>query len=128
MASRCPAILRLSAAATAAAVALGLATPVFGETPTRDYFIGLWSFDGTCASGYGMGLSADGAAWFDEWGGGLWILDGGAIRMILQESEMGSDVVTGVRALTIEIEDVHKDDFTGRFVEDDDPMTATRCE
>ncbi len=117
----------LGAAITAACVTAAVA-PAAGQTLTREYFVGLWSFDGTCASGWGMGLQADGAVWYDEWGSGLWLLQDGAIRMILQESEMGVDEVLGVLPLTIEIETVEKDGFTGRYVEDGEAVTATRCE
>ena len=126
MATRYPAISLIPLAATAAALAL--ATPATAQTPTREYFIGIWSFDGSCASGYGMGLRPDGEVWYDEWGSGLWILENGAIRMILQESEMGVDEVLGVLPLTIEIETVEKDGFIGRYLEDGAPVTATRCE
>ena len=126
MATRYPAISLTPLAAAAAALAL--ATPAAAQTPTREYFIGIWSFDGSCASGYGMGLRPDGEVWYDEWGSGLWILENGAIRMILQESEMGVDEVLGVVALTIEIESADKDSFTGRYVEDDVPLEAIRCE
>ncbi len=117
----------LGAAVTAACV-VAVVAPAAGQTLSREYFLGLWSFDGTCASGWGMGLQADGAVWYDEWGSGLWILQDDTIRMILQESEMGMDEVLDVLPLTIEIETADKDGFTGRYLEDGEPVTATRCE
>ncbi len=41
----------------------------------HETIIGTWSFDGSCASGDGMGLSADGSAFYDEWGSGTWRLN-----------------------------------------------------
>lgn len=37
--------------------------------------IGTWSFDGSCASGDGMGLNADNTAFYDEWGTGTWSIN-----------------------------------------------------
>lgn len=37
--------------------------------------IGTWSFDGSCASGDGMGLQADNSAFYDEWGTGSWSIN-----------------------------------------------------
>jgi hypothetical protein len=37
--------------------------------------IGTWSFDGSCASGDGMGLQADNSAFYDEWGTGTWSIN-----------------------------------------------------
>ncbi len=37
--------------------------------------IGTWSFDGSCASGDGMGINADGDAFYDEWGTGRWSIN-----------------------------------------------------
>jgi len=37
--------------------------------------IGTWSFDGSCASGDGMGINADGTAFYDEWGTGTWTIN-----------------------------------------------------
>jgi hypothetical protein len=47
-------------------------------TPPRldhETIIGTWSFDGSCASGDGMGLRADNTAFFDEWGSGTWSIN-----------------------------------------------------
>ena len=46
-------------------------------------FVGSWSLDGTCASGDGMSLSADGKASYDEWGAGLWALADKGTRVVL---------------------------------------------
>ena len=78
---------------TAIPAAIAMATPTVltpasaQDRPTlsREFLTGTWSFDGTCASGWGMGLAADGEVWFDEWGQGLWVLEGDTIHMILQE-------------------------------------------
>jgi hypothetical protein len=44
---------------------------------------GGWSFDGSCASGYGMRLAIDGKASYDEWGQGLWALADKGRRIVL---------------------------------------------
>lgn len=44
---------------------------------------GAWSFDGSCASGDGMVLKADGKASYDEWGDGLWALADSGKRLVL---------------------------------------------
>ena len=115
-------------AALVAALLVTAQTSAQEEPLTPEYLIGIWSFDGTCASGAGMSLQPDGEVWYDEWGTGLWLYRDGTIRMILQEVEMGVDVVTGVLPLTIEIESTNSDGFTGRYVEDGQPVTATRCD
>ncbi len=54
---------------------------------TPNSLAGVWSFDGTCASGDGMSLKADGKASYDEWGAGLWALadKGGRIILIVED-------------------------------------------
>lgn len=44
---------------------------------------GTWSFDGSCASGDGMQLKADGSAAFDEWGQGLWASADNDARIVI---------------------------------------------
>lgn len=52
--------------------------------------LGTWSFDGSCASGDGMGLNPDGTAFYDEWGHGTWRLNRqDQIVLTLQRREMG---------------------------------------
>lgn len=117
--------------AAIATTALAVPNPVVGQDrpiPSREFLIGTWSFDGTCASGWGMGLAPDGEVWFDEWGHGLWVLEGETIRMILQESEPGSERVLGVVALSLRIDAVSRQAFTGLFVGRGETVSATKCE
>jgi hypothetical protein len=52
--------------------------------------IGTWSFDGSCASGDGMGLQADNSAFYDEWGSGTWSINRqNQIVLALMRREMG---------------------------------------
>lgn len=114
---------------SAVAVALlGMQMPAWGQTLTRDYLVGTWSFDGSCASGYGMGLQANGEQWFDEWGQGLWALDGDKIRLIVRDVEMGTGRVLDVIPVTIAILSVRPDRFEGRFAGSGQAITATRCD
>jgi hypothetical protein len=55
--------------------------------------LGSWSFDGSCASGYGMRLAADGKASYDEWGQGLWALadDGKRIVLVVEDISEEAD-------------------------------------
>jgi hypothetical protein len=50
---------------------------------TSNAIAGVWSFDGSCASGDGMALKADGKAGYDEWGAGLWALADKGTRIVL---------------------------------------------
>ncbi|MCB9946409.1 MAG: hypothetical protein H6842_01125 [Rhodospirillaceae bacterium] len=114
--------------AAAAIAVLTLTVPAAAQPLERDDLIGTWGLGGRCDSGWGLGLGPDGEAWYDEWGQGLWIVRDGAIAMILQEREMGADTVLDVRPLTIVIESVAHDGFTGRIVEDGQAVTAIRCQ
>jgi hypothetical protein len=52
--------------------------------------VGGWSFDRTCASEDAMGLTADGKAYFDEWGQGTWSIDAdGRLVLVLRELTPG---------------------------------------
>ena len=52
---------------------------------------GAWSFDGSCASGDGMVLKADGKASSDEWGDGLWVLADTGQRLVLIVEDISED-------------------------------------
>lgn len=72
----------------------GAEAPVPGLA--RAALVGTWSFDGSCASGDGMGLDADGNAFFDEWGQGTWRIDAqNRVVLDLQRQEMGVDEPNG---------------------------------
>lgn len=53
---------------------------------------GVWSFDGTCGSGYGMGLRADSTAFHDEGGSGMWTLTSPTqLVLVIAYVELGSE-------------------------------------
>ena len=53
--------------------------------------VGTWSFDGTCASGDGMTLKADGKASYDEWGEGLWALADKGTRIVVIAEDISEE-------------------------------------
>ena len=117
-------------AAVLIAAALAGTTAAHAETagmPSGTDLIGTWSFDGSCASSDGMGLTADGEIWFDEWGWGLWVVENDRILMILQESEMGIDTVIGVSSVVLRIDGFQGDRFNGTFVGTGQEIEAVRC-
>ncbi len=72
---------------------------------SRTALVGTWSFDGSCASGDGMGLAADGSAFFDEWGQGTWRLDAqNRVVLDLRRQEMGVDEPDGGEPVTMTIQ------------------------
>lgn len=84
------------------------ATHTQAPTPPRldeQTILGTWSFDGSCASGDGMGLNPDGAAFYDEWGQGTWRLNRqDQIVLTLQRREMGVEEAPGEPVtLTIDV-------------------------
>ena len=109
------------------ALLLGAAAAAPAAAQTPDELIGTWSFDGSCASSDGMGLSPDGEVWFDEWGWGLWVVESGRILMILQESEMGADTVIGVSAVELRIDGYAGDRLNGTFLGTGQQIEAVRC-
>ncbi len=67
--------------------------------------IGTWSFDGSCASGDGMGIHADGSAGYDEWGTGTWSINRqNQLVLDLIQREMGVEEDPGTPVtLTIDV-------------------------
>lgn len=59
--------------------------------PAAAQFTGTWSFDGSCASGDGMTLQADGKASYDEWGDGLWALADKGTRLVIIAQDIRED-------------------------------------
>ena len=53
------------------------------RTPAHVQLPGAWSFDGSCASGFGMTLRPDGKASYDEWGEGLWAAADNESRIVI---------------------------------------------
>jgi hypothetical protein len=71
----------------------------------HETIIGTWSFDGSCASGDGMGLRADNTAFYDEWGTGAWSINRqNQIVLDLVRREMGVEDAPGEPVtLTIDV-------------------------
>lgn len=103
-----------------------------GPSLERQALIGTWSFDGSCASGDGMGLAADGGAFYDEWGSGTWRIDArNQLVLDLMQREMGVEDDPG-RPVRLRL-DVrgHSDEALELEISGDgDPprvVTALRC-
>ncbi len=86
------------------------ATATTAQTPPpprldHETIIGTWSFDGSCASGDGMGLRADNTAFYDEWGTGTWSINRqNQIVLALMRREMGVEDAPGEPVtLTIDV-------------------------
>ena len=77
-------------------------------TTPRSYFAGTWSFDGTCASGDGMMLKADGKATYDEWGSGLWAIADNGARLVLIVEEISDEADRRGQAEMIEFRNVQR--------------------
>jgi hypothetical protein len=71
----------------------------------HETIIGTWSFDGSCASGDGMGLRPDNTAFYDEWGTGTWSINRqNQIVLDLMRREMGVEDAPGEPVtLTIDV-------------------------
>lgn len=70
-------------AAIAGSLLLLSAAAADARTPAHVQLPGTWSFDGSCASGFGMTLTADGKASYDEWGEGLWAAADNESRIVI---------------------------------------------
>jgi hypothetical protein len=95
--------------------------------------VGVWSFDGSCASGDGMILAADGSASFDEGGEGHWRLTDNRLVLELQVREMGDENATPERFdYALQVTRLDADHLAGTLTEQHDrqpPRTidARRC-
>lgn len=92
-------------AAPASAPAPAAQTQPASPRLDHETIIGTWSFDGSCASGDGMGLSADNTAFYDEWGTGTWSINRqNQIVLDLVRREMGVEEAPGEPVmLTIDV-------------------------
>lgn len=99
-----PAEKQTAAPASAPSATAEAQTP---PPPRLDHetIIGTWSFDGSCASGDGMGLRADNTAFYDEWGTGTWSINRqNQIVLDLVRREMGVEEDPGEPVtLTIDV-------------------------
>jgi hypothetical protein len=75
-------------------------------TTPHSFFAGVWSFDGTCASGDGMTLKADGKATYDEWGSGFWASAEDGKRLVLIVEDITEEADRKKEAQLIEFRDV----------------------
>jgi hypothetical protein len=90
-----PAEKQKGAPATPTSAAPSAAAP---SAPRLDHetIIGTWSFDGSCASGDGMGLRADNSAFYDEWGTGTWSINRqNQVVLALMRREPGVETTPG---------------------------------
>lgn len=78
-------------AVTGAVFAASAAARPPTATDARPWIVGTWSFDGSCASGYGMKLERDGKASYDEWGRGLWALDESGPRLVIIAADISEE-------------------------------------
>lgn len=97
--------------------------------PAEVELLGVWSFDGTCASGDGMTLKYDGKAAYDEWGQGLWALDRKDKRIVLIVEDVREDADRYPNAQLIEF---RVQSQVGKSVQllrasDGAKINATRC-
>jgi hypothetical protein len=94
---------------------------------------GIWSFDGSCASGDGMILGADGAASLDEGGEGQWRLADNRLLLSLQVREMGDENATPQNfEYTLQVARLDADHLAGTLIEQHDrqpprAIDARRC-
>jgi hypothetical protein len=111
-----------------ASSALANMLPPHATTP-RSYFAGTWSFDGTCASGDGMTLKADGKASYDEWGSGLWAAAEDGRRLVLIVEDITEEADRKKDAQLIEFRDVARlgPTLTMTRVSDGAKIKAKRC-
>lgn len=68
----------------------------------RPWIVGTWSFDGTCASGFGMTLKRDGKAGYDEHGAGLWAFDEAGQRLVLIVEDISEEADRKTEAELVE--------------------------
>jgi hypothetical protein len=110
------------------AVILALASATAPATAAAQ-FVGTWSFDGTCASGDGMTLKADGKASYDEWGDGLWALADKGTRLVIIAEDIRED--SDRRAVAELIEFKINNHSAGKLAltraSDGAKMTAVKC-
>jgi hypothetical protein len=99
------------------------------RTTGRAYFAGTWSFDGTCMSGDGMVLAADGKASYDEWGTGLWATADSGTRLVLIVEDVSEEADRRKQAEMIEFRDVSRTGPVLRLTRTSDgaAIKAKRC-
>jgi len=103
-------------------------TPEEADSGLREWLVGTWSYDGTCASDFAVFYNADGTM-RNEGESGTWEVAGNTLReTITQEFEMGEPGSTKVdppRVRELQIEMV--DETTGNLISEGDTYPITRC-
>lgn len=99
------------------------------RTTPHSYFAATWSFDGTCASGDGMTLKADGKAGYDEWGSGLWASAEDGKRLVLIVEDITEEADRKKEAQLIEFRDILRTGYqlTMTRTSDGAKIKAKRC-
>ena len=98
-------------------------------TIQHSFFAGVWSFDGTCASGDGMVLKGDGNAAYDEWGSGLWASTEDGSRLVLIVEDITEEADRKKEAQLVEFRNVLRNDIhlIMTRVSDGAKINARRC-
>lgn len=100
-------------------------------TSPRAFFVGTWSFDGTCASGDGMVLKRDGKASYDEWGTGFWAVADIGQRLVLLVEDISEEADRRTNAELIEFRVVQRTNNGNGIVltrlPDGTTINARRC-
>jgi hypothetical protein len=99
------------------------------RTTPHSFFAATWSFDGTCASGDGMTLKADGKAGYDEWGAGLWASAEDGKRLVLIVEDITEEADRKREAQLIEFRDILRTgaQLTMTRASDGAKIKARRC-
>jgi len=99
------------------------------RTTPHSFFAATWSFDGTCASGDGMTLKADGKASYDEWGSGLWAAAEDGKRLVLIVEDITEEADRKKEAQLIEFHDILRTGYllTMTRASDGAKIKAKRC-
>jgi hypothetical protein len=99
------------------------------QISSQSQYVGIWSFDGSCASGDGMTLNADGTAGFDEWGNGTWAesADGKRIVLILRGFEEMGAPANSIMLKEMRVDSHSKDHLAGVFLDDSREVSARLC-
>lgn len=97
--------------------------------PARAWFVGAWSFDGSCASGDGMVLARDGKASYDERGQGLWAAAENGQRLVLIVEDISEEADRRTEAELVEFRVVARQRYsmTMKRLSDGATINAKRC-
>jgi hypothetical protein len=118
----------VSVVLTSVVVAAVLPPPA---TSPRPFFVGVWSFDGSCASGDGMILSQDGKASYDEHGDGLWAVADNGQRLVLIVEDLSEEADRKTEAELVEFRVMQRaadgNAMTLKRLADGATITAKRC-